>query len=68
MPAPDIYVSDSSDSKYSNQDDNFKDHLLHGEAALQHYLRKNKHADFICQSNKLKGKVSCTSHLIAYLD
>jgi len=61
-----FHESDSSDSKYSNEDRKDKDHLLTGEDALRRSLKKLKHANKIVQKNKLLGKDKNTSHVVSY--
>ena len=53
---PDIYQSSSSDSKYSNQDEEEKDHLAVGENALLNAMAKYKNADKIIQIHEMKQK------------
>jgi hypothetical protein len=43
--------SDSSDSKYSNEDRDDKDHLLVGEEAILRSMKKLKNANKIKQKN-----------------
>ena len=50
----DIYKSSSSDSKYSNQDVEEKDHLAVGEDALLNAMAKYKNANKIIQINEIK--------------
>ena len=48
-----FHESDSSDSKYSNEDREDKDHLLFGEEALIRSMKKLKNANKIVQKNDL---------------
>ena len=65
---PAILESDSSDSKYSNEDREDKDHLLHGEAAIMRAMDKLKNASRIVEKNEIIKKSANTSHLVAYFD
>ena len=64
---PEIYQSDSGESKYSNEDNNEKDHLAVGEKALINSMKKYKNADKIIQINDMKKQPHITSHLVHYL-
>ena len=44
---PEMYQSDSGESKYSNEDKEDKDHLAVGEEALLNAMAKYKNADKI---------------------
>ena len=48
---PEIYKSDSGESKYSNEDKDEKDHLAEYEPALLNAMRKYKNANKIKQIN-----------------
>jgi len=37
---PEVYQTDSSEEKYSNEDREFKDQLLQGEEALQNSIKR----------------------------
>lgn len=63
-----FHESDSSDSKYSNEDRFDKDHTLGGEPALLHSMKKFKNANVIKQKNQLIGKDKNTSHLVHYFN
>jgi hypothetical protein len=63
-----LLESDSSDSKYSNEDREDKDHLLHGEHAVQRAMDKLKNATRIVEKNDMMKKSANTSHLVAYFD
>ncbi len=60
--------SDSSDSKYSNEDRDDKDHLLVGEEAILRSMKKLKNANKIKQKNELIGKDNNTSHIVHYFN
>ena len=60
--------SDSSDSKYSNEDRNDKDHLLVGEEAILRSMKKLKNANKIVQRNEMINKDSNTSHIVHYFN
>lgn len=60
--------SDSSDSKYSNEDRQDKDHFACGEEALRLSLKKLKVADKIVQKNEMLGKSDRTSHVVQYFN
>jgi hypothetical protein len=64
---PEVYRSSSSESKYSNEDKEYKDHLTTGIEAVKMGLKKYKYADKITQLNELKGKETSTSHMVTYL-
>jgi hypothetical protein len=63
---PEFYQSSSGESKYSNEDKEFKDHLAIGETALVNQMKKYKNADKIVQINEVQGKDESTSHLVKY--
>lgn len=65
---PEIYQSDSGESKYSNEDKEEKDHLAVGEKALVNGMAKYKNADKIIQKNEIEGKSDKTSHLVHYMN
>ena len=44
---PEIYKSDSGESKYSNEDKDQKDHLAKSEPAILNAMRKYKNANKI---------------------
>ena len=50
---PQMYQSSSGESKYSNEDDQEKDHLALGEDALANAMMKYKNADKIIQINEV---------------
>ena len=64
---PEMFQSDSGESKYSNEDKHEKDHLAVGEEAILNALRKYNNADKIVQLNEINGKEGDTSHLVKYL-
>ena len=44
---PEFYASSSGESKYSNEDKEYKDHILVGLNAVKNSMRKYKNADKI---------------------
>ena len=65
---PEIYKSDSGESKYSNEDREQKDHFAQSEPAILNAMRKYKNATKIKQINQMQGIDNKTSHLVNYLD
>lgn len=63
---PEMYQSSSGESKYSNEDNEMKDHFAVGLKALTNTMRKYKNADKIVQLNEVLGKDDKTSHLVKY--
>ena len=65
---PEMYASSSGESKYSEQDRNYSDHLLQNFDALQNSLKKWKNADKIVQKNQMNHNEDSTSHLVTYFN
>ena len=65
---PELNQSDSSDSKYSNEDREDKDHLMIGKEAIKRSMHKLKNAARIMEKNELLNKNKNISHLVAYFD
>jgi len=65
---PDVYTSDSSDSKYSAEDREDKDHILTGYPAIERSMKKLKNANKIVQMNEVTGMDDKTSHVVAYFN
>ena len=57
---PEMYASSSGESKYSEQDRNYSDHLLQNFDALQNSLKKWKNADKIVQKNQMNHNEDST--------
>lgn len=62
-----MFQSSSGESKYSNEDDDEKDHLAIGEDALKNVLVKYKNAEKIIEINETHQKSHMTSHLVHYM-